>query len=303
MFEAKGNMALKAGLLIVATTWFLFSGYELLKGAFNIGRRSFWISLTDTSGAFGLGFRTMAGLIAIITILFFLVRKPLSKPELLMSARWVILGEAVCSLSLFPCVIWSVARATGYSGSSLGLGSFFESNLPVFVVSVIIPIVLAKLFLELGSSKPATGAIKWGMISGTVYIFMFWINNTGNWIGAIERKGFEYVTSHPDHIFSFVITSFGLLALGLYAAYFTKKSIGASSWREIDLQKAGAIVTLVGLYFLTLYGLWLLFGTDAKWSTWYAWFLGHNMDLWALTLPLIGIPLMFVNKPQVELKE
>ncbi len=42
--------------------------------------------------------------------------------------------------------------------------------------------------------------------------------------------------------------------------------------------------------------LWLFLGTDAKWSTWYAWLLGHNMDLWVLSLPLIGIPLMYSDR-------
>jgi hypothetical protein len=297
MVESKPDSALKVGLLLVALTWFLFSGYQFIKGAFNIGRNSFWISLTDTSGTFGLGFRTMAGLIAVFTIIFFLAKKDLTKPELLMSIRWVIIGEAVAQLALFPCVIWSIALAMGYSQSTFGLGSFFESTLPVFFVSIIVPITLATLFFKLGSNKPANGAIKWGLITGTVYIFMFWIDNTGNWIGAIERKGIEYVTAYPDHILSLGLTSVGLLALALYAAYFTKKNWKASSLAEVDLRKIGAIVTLVGLYFLTIYVMWLFLGTDAKWSTWYAWFLGHNMDLWALSLPLVGIPLMFYPKP------
>ena len=297
LLEVKSNSALKIGLLLVAVTWFSFSGYEFIKGAFNIGRFSFWISLTDTSGTFGLGFRTMAGLIAIFTILFFISKKNLSKPELFMSARWIVLGETVGLLALFPCVIWSVALAVGYSTSAFGLGSFLESTLPVFVVSVVVPVVLVKLFFELNPNKGLRGVIKWGLIAGTVYIFMFWIDNTGNWIGAIERKGIEYVTAYPDHILSFGLTSLGLLALALYGVYFTKKTIGANSLAEVDLRKVGAVITMVGLYFLVIYSMWLCFGTDAKWSTWYAWFLGHNMDLWALSLPVVGIPLLFSPRP------
>ena len=42
---------------------------------------------------------------------------------------------------------------------------------------------------------------------------------------------------------------------------------------------------------------------DIKWSGWYAWFLGHNMDLWALSLPLFGLPLLFHQKRFNEMAE
>lgn len=298
MSDLKDYSALKIGLLLVAITWFCFTGFQFIKGAFNIFRGGwFWVSLTDTAGTFGLGFRTMAALIAVFTILFFVVRKDLSKPELTMSIRWVLLGEAIAMLALFPCVVWSVALAIGTESSSIGLGSFIESTLPVFFESVIIPIVLVKLFFEFNPRKPPNSIIKWGLIAGTVYIFMFWINNTGNWIGAIERKGIEYMTAYPDHIISFCLTTIGLLILALYSAYFTLKTSKATALAEVDLRKIGAIVTALGLYFLIIYVMWLFLGTDAKWSTWYAWFLGHNMDLWVLSLPLAGIPLLFSRKP------
>lgn len=294
------NGALKIGLLVVAATWFLFTAYEFLKGAFNICKEyGFWISLTDTAGAFGLGFRTAAALIAVFTVLFFVFKKDLSKPELFMSIRWMLLGEIVCFLALFPCVIWGMLILTGANISMLGLGFFIESTLPVMVESIGIPIVLAKLFFELNPNKPARGAIKWALIAGTVYLFVHWINNTGNWIGAITRMGVEYVTSYPDHIFSVGLTSVGLLALAVYTAYFTKKSRGANSLAELDLRKVGLIITALGLYFLLIYVMWLFLGTNAKWSTWYAWFLGHNMDLWLMTLPLVGIPLLFREKPTI----
>jgi hypothetical protein len=236
----------------------------------------------------------MTALIAVFTILFFLVKRDLSKPELVMSIRWIILGEIVYLLSLFPVILWSIARI--YDVSAIGLGSLFESTLPVFVESIIIPILLIKLFFELNPNKPERGVIKWGLISGTVYIFMFWLNNTGNWVDTVLVKGIEYVTLYPDHIVSFGLTLVGLLVLTLYSAYFTKKSIGSGSFEKLDLRKVGGIITALGLYFLVIYVMWLLFGTDTKWSFWYAWFLGHNMDLWAMSLPLVGLPLLFYKK-------
>jgi len=298
--SAKQSSALRIGLLLVAITWFLFTGYQFIKGAFNIFRGPsdwFWISFTDTAGTFGLGFRTMGALIAVFTILFFVLKKDLSKAELTMSVRWILLGEAVAMLALFPVVIWSVSLAVGSATSNIGLGSFIESTLPIIIESIIIPIVLIKLIFELNPKKPANGIIKWSLIAGTVYLFMFWVNNTVNWLGAIDRSGLSYMTAHIDHIVSFGLTTIGLFALALYMTYFTLKTYRAKTFAEVDLRKVGIIITALGLYFLAIYVMWLFWGTVDKWSTWYAWFLGHNMDLWALALPLAGIPLLFSDPP------
>ena len=71
MVENRIYSSVKTGLLIVALTWFLYTFYNFTKGAFNISKGVFWIELTDTSGVIGLGFRTVASFIAVITILFF----------------------------------------------------------------------------------------------------------------------------------------------------------------------------------------------------------------------------------------
>jgi len=292
----KLDSPLKVGLLIVALTWLLFTGYQFLKGAFNIYRNYFWVSLTDTSAALGLAFRTMAALIAVLTVLFFVLKRDLKKPELFMSIRWVLIGEIVCFLSLIPVLIWGLAVVLGLESNTFGLGSFVESTLPIMIEAIGIPIVLAKLFLELNPDKPAKGAIRWALISGVYIVFVLWINNTANWIGAITRSGIEYVTAYPDHILSFGLTSVGLLALALYGVYLVKKSWDVNFLAELDLKKIGVLVTGVGLYFVVNYVMWLFLGTTAKWSTWYSWFLGHNMELWMMSLPLVGLPLLFKKK-------
>ena len=296
MAQDKLDSHLKMGLLIVTLTWLLFTGYQFLKGAFNIYRNYFWVSLTDTSAALGLAFRTMAALIAVLTVLFFVLKRDLKKPELFMSIRWVLIGEIVCFLSLIPVLIWGLAVVLGLESNTFGLGSFVESTLPIMIEAIGIPIVLAKLFLELNPDKPAKGAIRWALISGVYIVFVLWINNTANWIGAITRSGIEYVTAYPDHILSFGLTSVGLLALALYGVYLVKKSWDVNFLAELDLKKIGVLVTGVGLYFVVNYVMWLFLGTTAKWSTWYSWFLGHNMELWMMSFPLVGLPLLFKKK-------
>ncbi len=39
--------------------------------------------------------------------------------------------------------------------------------------------------------------------------------------------------------------------------------------------------------------MWLSLGSVGGWSDWYAWFLGHNMELWMMAIPLVGVPLLF----------
>ena len=98
---------------------------------------------------------------------------------------------------------------------------------------------------------------------------------------------------------AFTATAIGLLAIGLYALYFSNKSFGAKAISELDVKGIGIFVTASGLYYVGVYAMWIVFGSVGGWSTWYAWFLGHNLELRAMSLPLIGVPLLF-QKNQVS---
>jgi len=224
-----------------------------------------------------------------VTILFYIFKRDLSGPEAIMSLRLIVIIEAAYYLSIFPSGVWGFA--TYYDTRFL-----IETGLPCIVESIVIPVVLVKTFFELNPNKLARGAIKWGLISGNAYLFVFWLNNTCNWIPTIMEKGTEYVSLYPVNLLSFGITIIGLLLLALFTAYFSKGSVGAEMLTKLNLRKVGMIVTAFGLYFDLNYVLWLFFGSVGGWSTWYAWFLGHNMDLWALSLPLVGLPLLFRRK-------
>lgn len=289
MSNNANSWPLKTGLLIVAITWFLFTFYEFPKAAINIGKMSFWVFLTDTAGIIGLGFRTVASLIAVLTVLFFIFRKDLSAPEIMMSLRWIILGEAVYFLSLLPSGVWGMLSVNR-------IGFLIETGIPCLVESIVIPIVLFKLFFELNPKKSAKGAIKWGLISGTAYIFVFWLNNAANWVYAVMVKGVGYLSDYPLNLLSFALTTVGLLTLALYSAYFSKKSFGIEHIAELDLRQVGVIVTALGLYFDVIYLMWVFFGSVGGWGAWYQWFLGHNMDLWVMSLPMVGVPLLFHKK-------
>jgi len=119
-------------------------------------------------------------------------------------------------------------------------------------------------------------------------------------ITLIYEKGNGYLTAYPQNMLSFILTTFGLLALTIYTAYFSKKSSGAKSLQELKLKTIGAIILALGMYFLWNYLTWIFFGGNYIWSDWYAWFLGHNLDLWMLSLPLLGLPLLFTNNSREE---
>jgi uncharacterized SAM-binding protein YcdF (DUF218 family) len=104
-----------------------------------------------------------------------------------------------------------------------------------------------------------------------------------------------YLTNYPQHLFSFAVTAIGLLALTIYAGFVAWKNSGASKLQDLNIRAVAAIVSLLGMYFLWNYLSWVFF--NGGWSSWYAWFLGHNLDLWILSLPLMGVALLFYKAP------
>jgi hypothetical protein len=140
------------------------------------------------------------------------------------------------------------------------------------------------------------GGIKWGLISGTVIVVVFWLLNTGIWMFTIQQKGIEYLTSYPHMMLSFLSTLIGLFSLAIYSGYVTKKYAGTESLSEMNFKPVGVIILGLGMFFLWNYLTWIFFGGDYVWSRWYEWLLGHNMDLWILSIPLVGLPLLFERK-------
>jgi hypothetical protein len=206
--------------------------------------------------------------------------------------------ESIYWLSLITTTVASVPDLFNESLIS-ALTSFAINVVPLIAESIILPIALFVFAWQLNPNKPVKKAIKWGLITGTVYIFVFWLTNTSMWLVTLMyQKPIEYLTSNPPNLLSFISTVFGLLALAIYATYFTKKSSGTESWQELNLKSIGAIILALGMYFLWNYLTWIFFGGNYLWSDWYAWFLGHNLDLWLLSLPLLGLPLLFTEKPQ-----
>ncbi len=301
MSEEKFYIPLKIGLFTVVLAYFLFT----LHGMFTLswvgewsrnGHFSFFVYVTDISGFVGIIFRFAGSIIAFAGILYYFAKRSISKPTVYKLLRWVLVLEALYWLSLLTTGVTEVQNLftfTSHISTELLLRSFALGALPSLVESIAPPIALLILAFKLNPNKPQKSVIKWAFITGTVYVFVFWLTNTSLWLSTWLAKGTIYLTTYPQNLFSFVTTIFGLLVLALYTAYFAKKSIGAESMQELKLKTIGAILIVFGLFFLWNYLTWIFFG---GWSSWYAWFLGHNLDLWMLSLPLLGLPLLFADE-------
>jgi len=298
---------LKIGLLIVTVIFFMFTLHGMLKlewwGEWEFFPEGssirFWLFVTDMSSVTGLIFRLVGSLIASITVVCYFIKKGLSTPTTFKLLKIILVMEAIYWFSFISSGIWGFTPIVdALLGTPIGSLSFvISTGIPCLIEAIVLPIALVKIFTNLSPIKPLKGAIKWGLIAGTCYIFVWWLNNTGVWNSAITSRGIDYLTVYPQNMISFIFTVFGLLGLGIFTAYFSKKSIGTEKLEMLKLKTVGAIIVIAGFYFLWNYLNWFFFGTLEIWSGgWYAWFLGHNLDLWALSLPLLGLPLLFKKR-------
>ncbi len=304
MAESRFYSPLKIGLLTVSLAYFLFSLHALFTLSW-VGEwedlsasASFWIFITDVSAYFGLIFRFIGSLIAVVAVIFYFARRGLSESTVFKVLKGILILEALYWVPLFLSGLmgFTPVDLSGLGGTAgLSLGLLITTGIPCLVSSIAIPFALFKLVSKLKPNEPQKDAVKWGLVAGTLYVFVFWLNNAGMWISMLLTRGTEYFSTYPENILSFAITVYGLPVLVAFTAYVTGKTItaGADTFEKLDLKPVGAVITALGLYFLWNYLTWIYFG---GWSDWYAWFLGHNLDLWMLSLPLVGLPLLFKRR-------
>jgi hypothetical protein len=299
LLKPKDMSPFKVGLLGVAAFWFIFTFFEFVGNIIHASNRPWYIMVTDTLSGVGLGFRSIAALIAVVAIVSYFFLKSIGKSEALMSLRWVILLEAFYwAITFIPAALWGVGDNPFSNTRGQLLGNLIVNFFPCMLGGILLPTVLLVLYTKLNPFKPAGGAIKWALITGAAYVLVFWFTNTGDWVYTVIDSdfGMPYLINYPLNLLSFVVTTVGLLALTVYAGYVAKKSFKMQNWRELNLKKIGAIISLFGFFYAGIYVMWIFAGSVGGWSSWYAWFLGHDVDLWIMTLPLVGLPLMFYEE-------
>jgi len=307
LVEQKLVTPLKVGILIVVITYFLFTLHATFVLSW-IGEweplmepiRS-WILVTDVTAYIFLIFRFIAGIVAVTAAIMYFTKK-LTQDGLYKMARLVIVLEGLYWIGLLPSGIWGLVP-TAYGdlripGTGFGFSSslLLSTGIPCTVASIAVPISLFLLAWRLSPNKPQRPAIKWASIVGFFLVISLWLNNSGMWIITAMAEGMSYVTNSPEYLTSFVATIGGLLALAGFTAHYAKKTSKAENIAQVSVRTAGVIILALGMYFLWNYLTWVMFA-GANWNEWYAWFLGHNLDLWMLSLPLVGLPLLFYNPP------
>jgi hypothetical protein len=261
----------------------------------------------DVSAAIGVAARLVASAVALGGVILYFARKGLPMQRLRKLFRLVLVGEAIYWIGLLATAVltltstfgFTIWRVNGHISTLPLYTSLLLYEVPLIIESIILPAVLLKLSHALAPNKPAASAIKWGLILGTVYLLVFWVTSTSIWVSTVLRQGTSYLTSYPENLFSFALTILGLLALTIFTLYFTKKTIGTEKMENLDTRTIGAIITALGLLYLSNYLIWLFFGKDETWSYWYLWFLG-NLNLWLLSIPMVGLPLLFKKKPSPQ---
>jgi hypothetical protein len=301
--DQKFYSPLKIGLFTVTAAYFLFNLHTMFTlewigewartpGAFNTIQL-----IEDINATIGNSFRMAGSIIAIAALTIYFVKKDFSKKRSFLIVRVILIFEAIYWLGLLASGASGVFRVFTNSRSlTYSLGYV----LPAILEATIIPVTLIILAYKLSPNKPMKNPIKWSLISGTALVFVYWLLNTGIWALAIPVKSTQYLTTYPYIMIAFLSTAFGLLALTIYSVYATKKLSGTENLQDLNLKPVGVIILGLGLFYLWNYLTWIFFGGNHVWSSWYAWLLGHNMDLWMLSLPLVGVPLLFYSPKKKE---
>jgi hypothetical protein len=299
MIEQRFYTPLKIGLLTITIAYFLFNLHTIFTiewigewarqpGTFNTVQL-----IEDINATIGNVFRFAGSILAVFALVSYYVKRSFSKKRSYLVVRIVLVFEAIYWLGLLASGMSGIWRVLT---RNYGLLYSVGYVLPAVVESTIIPIALFILAHKLSPNKPMKGAIKWSLISVTLLVLCYWLLNSGIWAFVIPVKGIEYLTTYPYMMVAFLSTVIGLFALTLYSANATKKLVGFVTFQDLDRRPLGAIITGLGLFYLWNYLTWIFFGGNHVWSEWYAWLLGHNMDLWMLSLPLVGLPLLFEGR-------
>ena len=301
---------LKIGLLIVAVGYLLFNAHSL----FNLNwwgewerlatdpTLQFYIYIEDIFAGVGIAFRFVASIIGFGAIVYYFRRAMPSTAKLYSILKFILVFEALYWFGLLSTAgveVYTFALRS-HSSTVAVLTSLMIGPIPTVMEAIVLPILILVLAFKLNPNKPVNIPIKWGLISGTIMIFVLWLTNSSIWFSILSYTGWVGVTNYAINTVSFGLTVIGLLALAIYSTTFTLAYSRAETQR-LSVKTAGVIILAVGLFFLWEYLSWIIFDVNNNlWSNWYAWFLGHNLDLWMLALPLIGLPMMFYNEDKLN---
>jgi len=298
-----------SGVFIVLLLWLIWTSYWTAKLSVSLpgiylvpdpfARLYLSTTLSVTFLFTGLTARTMAAVLAIFAFAIY-YRKGWS-PAVRKIVGAVITLEAAYLISIIP---------TAWIGPDVGDFTLIpEATIPSLFEAIFVPIPLIILAIRLRwLGKPGT-AVRWACISGVMYIFALWVRFTGQWVatiiqpelyttffGGFPAHGIGYILNYPLNMLSFILTVVGLPLIAIFLLITSLPSIRNIGAR-LDMHRIGLILTLLGGYFMVVFFmLYALPEYVGGRSIAGMFFMGHNVDLWMLALPIIGVPLMLLEK-------
>jgi hypothetical protein len=306
--KSGGNFFVKVGLSVVLCSWLIYTIYWFFKSANWWPLASAIDLILGSVGTLGFVFRIGAVLAAILAMVNFLKGKEVSRVLKLLSFAVVL--EAPYFICFIPSAIFGFLAGFGLlSGYHTliegGLWFIVETAIPTLVESIIMPASLLKLKSKLTpASESHWGIVKWACIAGVSYLIVFWLTYVTQWIATFMQPesyaslypgyGIEYVLNHPLNMFTFILTSVGLPLLTIFFLWFALPAIRDPA-AGLNLRRVGITLTLLGGYFITIITLFGIFGTVGGPSIWIMFFMYNNPDLWCITLPVLGIPLILTK--------
>lgn len=305
------HFPIKIGLSIILCSWLIYTIYWFLKSTDWWPLESSVDVILGGVGTIGLGFRIGAILAAILAMAYYLQGKESSR--VIKPLRFALLLEAPYFMSFIPSAIFGFIAGLGlvsgfHTLNEGGLWFIFETAIPTLLQSTIVPVSLLKLRSKLTSTSLSKQEIaKWACITGASYMIVFWVTYFTQWIATFMQPasyasdypgyGIQYMLNYPLNLFTFILTAVGLPLLIVFFWWTSQPAIGDPT-KGFSLRKVGITLTLLGAYFLTIITLFILFGYVGGPSIWIIFFMFNNPDLWCITLPLLGIPLILAKRNQ-----
>jgi hypothetical protein len=307
--------AVFVGIFIVLISWLIYSLffdiYILFYMPVGIPLNIYPLSTYALEANFvGLIIRTVGVLLAMLAFAAYLRKMDISRVAKL-------IGGVVVAEILYTMLYAYPTAANGIFFIFQNYQMFIEATIPTIVQGIIMPVTLVGLALKLRSKTNFYGgALRWACIAGIAFLIVIWIRFTTQWVGTIVQPadwfsyfnggGWSYVLNYPTNLLSFLLTVVGLPALTMYSAWAVAPAI-RNPGTIPDLRKVGAVLTLLGGYFIVIHLLVIVFGQAGGYSMWVAFAIRGRFltDSWLVSLPALGIPLMLLksHKTMVSDKE
>jgi hypothetical protein len=278
-----------------------------------ISKNSLWWQIAyytseGITGSIAIVLRAFAAVFATYAAYLYWRKKDLAMSVIKKNASRALLLEAAFFLAIIPSIIAAFAynlttsEYLFYFDHTPELILLFGTAIPCLAMVLTAAPLLLKLRSKIKADAPTPVIAKWASYTALAYILVvFWFNYCMLWAAnmvsyprANQAYGLDFLLQ-PVNLTSFVVTAFGLLAIGI-AAFLTLRPALNGEPNKVNLGHLGGVIVAFASYFIfnTLYYL-ATGGYEANPSVWYEVISPmHNANLWTMALLVIGLPLIWI---------